>query len=352
MSKTDNHLLKPPRLKPGDRIATVTPSWGGPGKVPWRYEIGKQQLQEEFNVQVVEMTHTLAQPDFIEANPKARAEDLMNAFSDTSINGIIATIGGDDSIRLIPYLDLDIIQCNPKVFLGYSDTTSVHLACLTAGLTSFYGPSILSGFAENGGLHRYMVDSVRKALFSAEPIGRISPNKEGWTAQFVDWEDPTLQAHRRTLLEASAPRILQGVGVAQGHLLGGCAETLEMAKGTAWWPAASIWNGAILFYETSEDAPAARYVKSWFRNFAAQGILSSLNGIVIARPDPGNDDAYGRGLERAILDVLHEESLTKTPVLSGVDFGHTQPMITLPYGVEASIDCSNASFSIVESGVS
>ena len=97
-------LAKPPKIKPGDRIATVTPSWGGAGKMPWRYEAGKRQLEDEFNVEVVEMPHTLASPDWIAANPKARAQDLMDAFADPAIKGIIATLGGDDSIRLIPYL--------------------------------------------------------------------------------------------------------------------------------------------------------------------------------------------------------------------------------------------------------
>jgi muramoyltetrapeptide carboxypeptidase LdcA involved in peptidoglycan recycling len=297
------------------------------------------------------MPHTLASPEFVAANPKARAQDLMDAFADPTVKGIIATLGGDDSIRLIPYLDLDVISRNPKIFIGYSDTTNLHLACLSAGLTSFYGPSILAGFAENGGLHRYMVDGIRKALFSAEPIGVIQRNDEGWTSELVDWEDPTLQSLPRTLQSAGPPRLLQGVGATSGHLLGGCAEVLEMAKGTAWWPPLSAWTGAILFYETSEDAPAPQFVKHWFRNLAAQGILAALRGIVLARPDPKGDDTYQSRLEAAILKVLSEEGLTGLPVLSGLDFGHTQPMLTLPYGVRATIDCANATLSVDEPGV-
>lgn len=344
-------LLKPPRLKPGDKIATVTPSWGGAGKAPWRYEAGKQQLQEAFDVEVVEMPHTLAAPEWVAKNPKARAQDLMDAFADPAINGIIATLGGDDSIRLIPYLDLNVIAQHPKAFLGFSDTTSLHLACFAAGLTSFYGPSMLVGFAENGGLHKYMADGIRKALFNSEPIGLIPRNHEGWTAERIDWENPAHQSQRRQLLPASPPRILQGKGVVSGRLIGGCAEVLEMAKGTAWWPPLPAWNGAILFYETSEDAPSPDFVKYWFRNFAAQRILSSLNGIIVARPDPNGDDTYQNRLEEAILAVLADEGLGELPVLSGLDFGHTRPMITLPYGVTASIDCPHATLTIDEPGV-
>ena len=142
-------MLKPRRLKRGDRIAAVTLSWGGPGKYPHRYEVGKRQFEEVFGLSVVEMAHTLSEPDWIAKNPQARAEDLMSAFADSSISGIISTIGGDDSIRILPFLDLSIIRANPKAFVGYSDTTVSHLACYKAGLSSFYGPAFMSGFAEN-----------------------------------------------------------------------------------------------------------------------------------------------------------------------------------------------------------
>ena len=80
------------------------------------------------------------------------AADLMEAFADPSIAGIITSIGGDDSIRLIPHLDLAVIAANPKVFLGFSDTTTLHFACLAAGVTSFYGPAVMAGFGENAGM--------------------------------------------------------------------------------------------------------------------------------------------------------------------------------------------------------
>lgn len=101
-----------------------------------------------------------------------------------------------------------------------------------------------------------------------------------------------------------------------------------MAKGTRWWPPLSAWNGAILFYETSEDAPSPHFIKYWFRNFAAQGILASLSGILLARPDPQGDEAYQDRFEATVIDVLAEEGLHGLPVLSGLDFGPTQPMLS------------------------
>ena len=158
--------IKPKILRPSSRIAAISLSWGGPGAIPYRYQIGKRQFEEAFDVTVVETAYALRDADWLAKNPEARADDLMAAFADATIDGIISTIGGEDSIRTLPYLDLDLIQKNPKVFMGFSDTTISHAACFKAGIVSFYGPSFMAGFAENGGMFPYMVESVRRTLFS------------------------------------------------------------------------------------------------------------------------------------------------------------------------------------------
>ena len=344
-------LRKPRRLSPGDRVAAVTPSWGGPGTFPHRYAAGKRQFEEAFGVTIVEMEHTLADPDWVKRNPRGRAEDLMAAFADPSIAGIIATIGGDDSIRLLPYLDLDVLRTNPKILLGFSDTTSLHFACLTAGITSFYGPSVMAGLAENGGMHDYTRESLRRALFDTAPIGSICFNNEGWTSEHLDWSDSSLQSRRRKMNPASPPKLLQGSGQVSGPLIGGCAEVLEMVKATDWWPRPEQWQGSILFYETSEDAPSPNFVRYWLRNFAAQGILQRLSGMIVARPDPAGDPTYGERLHQAITAALAEEGLSSLPVLADLDFGHTQPMTTLPFGAMARLDCDARDLVILESGV-
>lgn len=345
-------LIKPKRLSPGDTIATVSPSWGGPGVHPHRYAAGKAALEQTFGVRVVEMPHALAAEEWLSQNPQARADDLTTAFADPDISGVFTTIGGEDCIRLLPFLDLAVIAANPKVFLGFSDTTALHLACYTAGVTSFYGPSIMAGFAENGGMHAYTADSLRRTLFAAGPAGLIPSNTEGWTVERTDWSLPGHLAPRRQLRQADAPRILQGSGMVTGHLLGGCVEVLEMAKGTAWWPSKSDWNGAILFLETSEEAPTASYIRHCLRNYAATGILDGLAGLLIARADPGGDPDYQDAIEAAALQILAEAGRSDLPVLTGLDFGHTQPMLTLPYGAQAHIDCATATLTIVEPGVS
>lgn len=300
-------MIKPQKLQPGDKVAVVSLSWGGPGTFPGRYEAGKQQLQKEFGLNVVEMPHALKAADWLQRHPQARAEDLMAAFSDPTIKGIISSIGGDDSIRLLPYLDLAVIRSNPKIFMGYSDTTVTHLACFKAGLVSFYGPSMMAGFAENGGMFPYMVESVYKTLFSTAPIGPIAPNRAGWTVELLDWAEPAYQTQRRQLTPTGGWRFLQGQGLRRGHLIGGCFEVLDWLRGTEVWPEAERWQDAILFLETSEEAPSPEAVIRGLRTYAALGILPKLAGLLFGRPGGQIPLEAHVAYDRSLLQVVVEE---------------------------------------------
>ncbi len=344
--------IRPKKLQPGDKVAAISMSWGGPATFPHRYEAGKQQLQEAFGLTVVETPHALSAPEWLERNPQARADDLMEAFADPSIKAIISTIGGDDSIRLLPYLDLDVIRRNPKIVMGYSDTTVTHLACIASGLVTFYGPAIMSGFAENGGLFPYMVDSVCKTVFSSGPIGTIVPNTAGWTDEFLDWAEPENQLRKRELNPSEGWNYLQGEGTRRGHLIGGCLEVLDWLRGTPVWPDPEVWQDAILFLETSEGAPSPTEVLRFMRTLAAMGILKGLAGILFGRPGGQVPPEQFGEYDEAILQVVaDEEGLTELPIITAMDFGHTDPMLVLPYGVQAEIASDQRRFAIVEGAV-
>ncbi len=344
-------MTKPAALRAGDRVAVVTPSWGGYATFPARYQAGKRYLSDQFHLDVVETKHALRDAQWIYNNPAARADDLMAAFADPSIKGIVASIGGDDAIRLIPHLDLSVIRDNPKAFIGYSDATVLHFGCLKAGVGSLHGPSVMSGFAENGGMSTLSSTSFYCAAFVASPIGELARNVEGWTAEHVSWEDPSNQERLRRRSASNGAQRLRGNGRASGHLIGGCAEVLEMLKSTPWWPPPAYWDNAILFYETSEEAPADEFVLRWLRNFAAQGILQRLSGLILARPGGDMNDARCESQKAAVLKALDEVGLRDMPVLADLDFGHTDPILTLPYGASAEIDCESASVRILEAGV-
>ena len=342
-------MIKPKKLNKGDKVATISLSWGGAGEIPDRYQIGKKRIQENFDLEVVETKNSLKPADWIYRNPEARAEDLMEALEDNSIKAIISNIGGEDSIRTLPFIDLNIIKRNPKIFLGFSDTTITHFCFYKAGVTSFYGTSNLVGFAENKEMHQYQIEDIKKTLFSSNPIGLVEPNKNGWTSQHLDWANPKNQEIARKLEPNSGWRFLQGNGNVDGQLLGGCLDVLEFLKDTSFWIAPNDWKGKIMFIETSEAKMAPDNFRWILRNYAASGILKNINALIVARP---YDNLHWKEYDDIIMKVVkEEEGLNKLPIITGMDFGHTCPTFTIPYGIKSEIDCNKKTFSIIENAL-
>lgn len=344
-------VIKPKGLKKGDTIATVSLSWGGAGdkEIRHRYELGKKRLKEVFGLNVVEMENTLKGSEYLYKNPKARAEDMMQAFKDPNIKAIISNIGGDDTLRLLPYIDYNIIRDNPKIFMGYSDTTSNHFMCYKAGLTSYYGPSLLAELGENVELHEYTKDWINKTLFSTEPIGEIKSSRY-WCSQDLEWLEKNMHIKRTLHEEKRGYEILQGKGSAKGKLIGGCVEVLDWLRGTELWPEDSDWENSILFLETSEDKPEPTLLKYYLRSLNSLGVTDKLNGIIVGKPR--GEYFYDEYKEVYIKTIKDECGRDDLPILYNMNFGHTAQKFILPYGVEAEIDCDNKKFTILESGVS
>jgi len=339
-------MIKPRALRPGDRIATISLSHGWPSVFPRAYEDGKRQLMESFGVEVVESRYARADKEWLAEHPEARAADLMETLLAPEIHGIVSTIGGDDSIRMIPYINFDVIRENPKVFLGYSDSTVTHFAFFKAGVVSYYGPSIMAGFDEPGGLLPYTEEFVGRVLFAPSPSLGIVPNQRGWTIDSWEWGNEHRNARTRSLRPCSGWRWLQGSGQHRGRLLGGCLEVMDWLRGTILWPEPARWRDVILFFETSEDQPSPAQVTCILRAMAATGALNAIRGVLFGRPygDQHTFETY----DDAILRVLAERDLASVPVVSRMDFGHTDPKFILPLGIEAEIDCDTQQIRLTE----
>jgi muramoyltetrapeptide carboxypeptidase LdcA involved in peptidoglycan recycling len=247
---------------------------------------------------------------------------------------------------MLPFLDLNVIRENPKVFLGYSDSTITHFAFLKAGVISFYGPSLMAGFDENGGLSPYMAESVRQVLFEPKPSLLIPPNEGGWTCASWDWAEKNRNERRRKLEPCTGWRWLQGSRQGRGRLIGGCLEVVDWLRGTPVWPDLTVWRNSIVFLETSEDQPSPTAVTYMLRALAATGALSEIQGILYGRPYGG--ETSFQAYDDALLKVLQELGLQSLPVITRMDFGHTDPKFILPLGVEAEIDCDRHQFRLLE----
>lgn len=343
-------MIKPMALDKGDKIATVSPSSGiaGEASIRWRYELGTRRLAELYGFSVVAMPNSLKGIEFNDKHPEARADDLMQAFSDKSVKGILCNIGGEDSIRMLPHLDLSVLRDNPKVLSGFSDMTTVHMILRKAGLLSFYGPAVLTDFAENCGVFSYASDYFARAVMSRAPIGEVVP-AGFWTSEFLDWNDRILNLQSRKLIKAGGFSLLSGEGLAKGHLLGGCLSVLYRIKDTPVFPKKQDWDGSITFIETSEATPPPPLFEEYLRGIMEKGALAGASALVFARP-------YGDMYANEYHDILRrliavEAGRPDMPILAGLPFGHTSPIITIPIGVSGEVDASQKRFSITESGL-
>ncbi|MDR2616136.1 MAG: LD-carboxypeptidase, partial [Oscillospiraceae bacterium] len=231
--------------------------------------------------------------------------------------------------------------------MGYSDTTVNHFMCYKAGLSSVYGPAILSDFAENVQTPEYTIDWVKKALFSDEPIGEIPPSPV-WTSERLNWVAENKDTPRR-FEPNTGHELLQGGGKVTGRLIGGCIEVLDWLRGTELFPDLADFENAILFLETSEDMPPPGNLLYTLRALGATGVLERVNGLVFGKP---YDNKYYEEYKPMIKKALAEYGGGDTPVLYNLSFGHCEPKFCIPFGAAAEIDCARKSFRITESAVS
>src|SRR5262245_22180329 len=129
----------PPKPRPGSRVAVISPSAGLPAIFPEVYELGLRRLRDEFKLEPVEYPTTRV----LGASPADRARDVQAAFADPSIDAVLATIGGDDQLRILRHLDPSVLRANPKPFLGYSDNTTLLNYLSGLGIVGYHGGSIL-----------------------------------------------------------------------------------------------------------------------------------------------------------------------------------------------------------------
>lgn len=337
-------LIKPKRLASGEKIATVSPchGWAGDVETKWKYDLGVSRLQE-LGLQVVAAPNSLRGSEFLSQNPAARADDLQWAFENKEIRAIIANVGGNDSINVIPYIDPKIISNNPKIFIGYSDVMNLHLLCYQCGLSSFYGDNLLHPIADQSGWHAYSKKWFLKTLFDASPIGPIEPSPD-WT---FEPSDPVHREKKRAYYPNSGYEIIQGKGVATGRLIGGHTGILEL-EGTCIALTAEEYEGAILFIEDIPEFYDEKGVRVFFEYLGQKGILQRLNGIILGK---ANENCSFSGRSQVIRQIVSEKYACSLPIVYGLNFGHSSPMFVLPYGALAEINCEKQTFSILESGV-
>ena len=337
-----DRLKVPKMLKKGDTIALISISGGRAGDEDMldRYKTGKKRLEEIWGVHVITAPNTLAGSQFLYEHPEARAGDLMWALQNPEINGIICMMGGDDSYRVFPYVDIKVIQENPKVFMGYSDITSWMAVFAKAGVRAYYGPNLLTPIAQPGALDCYTKDAITRCLFSAEIIGEV-PACADYTK--IEWKK--INQNEIAWTPNSGYKLIQGRGTTKGSIFGGCAGPLRQIMGTEFFPNRDFFRDCIIMLENGSPYGSPLAGLHELRALDAAGMFQNAAGILTG---PLNEEE-----EKVLIRFLKYEARREDiPVLSNVDFVHRTPMTVIPIGATAEINCERASFSILESGVS
>jgi muramoyltetrapeptide carboxypeptidase LdcA involved in peptidoglycan recycling len=271
---------RPAKLKIGDKVGIVSPSWGGPSVFPYIYENGLKVLKE-WGLEVVEYPTVRMEAGFLRANPQIRAKDINYAFSNPEIKAIFASIGGDDSVRILPFLDKKVIANNPKILMGYSDTSTLHVFANMQGLVTFYGPSIMAGFSQMDALPQNFKTHVRETLFDSKESYEYK-SYGTYCDGYPDWSNKENVGKVNAMKSDDGWHWLQGNSIIQGELFGGCIEVLEMMKATDFWPHKDFWKGKIFFLETSEEKPSIHYIDHVLRNYGMLGVFDQISGFIFS----------------------------------------------------------------------
>lgn len=344
-------MLKPKRLRPGDTVAVVSLSSGMLGERGFihKFTLAKERLERDYGLKVVAMPNALKGREYLSDHPEARAADLMDAFRDREIRGVISAIGGDDSIRLLPYIDFDVFRRDPKIFTGFSDTTSNHFMLYKAGVMSYYGPCVMCNFSEYVSINPYTAEMIQKTFFAPEPILEI-PSAPFWhddEDERISWCEENMNRRKPYHPEEIGYEVLQGSGAAEGELLGGCLDVFIELMGTSIWPSLEEWRGKLLFLETSEEDMSCDLLTWILRNLCAQGIFDVISGILVGKPARRSKYEPYKAVYRRVVGF--EAKRPDLPILYNVNFGHAEPIGVLPIGARARLDADGKTLTLLES---
>lgn len=334
-------MLVPPKPDRGDRVAVVSPSAGLPAIFPAPYELGVRRIHDVFGLVPVEYPTTRT----MNASSADRAADLHAAFADPDIKAVLATIGGEDEITVLPHLDPDVLAANPKPFLGFSDNTCLLAYLYELGVVGYHGGHVMNAFGRSGRMHPIVEASLRAALLTTGeyelPVADAYRDTD-----LPSWDEPAF-ADTEPELEAcdgwvwrNAERVVEGVS------WGGNLETLAGLLMAGRVGPSERYAGNVLFVETSEELPSAVGVYRILRNMGVRGLLRQFPAVLVGRAKAWSlgcrttleERAKYRREQREAVERAFAEYAPDAMLVFDVDLGHTDPQLVLPYGGRVRVD--------------
>lgn len=321
--QSEYELIKPSMIKPGDTVGLITPGTAvtDPDELAKAIEI-VDYLGLKYKLGKYVKTGTGYKSRTIEE----RAEDIHSMFKDPEIKGIFCIRGGYGSIQILDYIDYKLIRNNPKVFLGYSDITALHLAISKySGLVTFHGPVLTSAFTE------FTMNSLKQTIMNNQPIGKIS--------------NPNVMNNFRKLHPIRAIKS----GISEGKLIGGNLSLISALMGTKY---EIDTKDSIFFLEDVGEEPFR--IDRMLSQLKIAGKFRDAKGIIFGECASCNFDklnssrvwdyALGEILDQAFADL-------NIPIVYGLTIGHTSNQVTLPIGLKATLSSDEGTLTINESAV-
>lgn len=315
---------KPLKLNQGDTVGLIAPA--SPPRNPDQIDYGIK-LIEDLGFQVKVGKYIRRRHGYLAGSDQQRCGDLMRMFSDPGIKAIFCFRGGHGATRLLDSIDYQVIRRNPKIFLGFSDITSLHWAFLKkAGLVTFHGPHLASQFGQDTP-PEYVLNTLKRAFCRDGAAGSICDG-------YPDRAD-TIAAIRR--------------GRVTAPLIGGNLAIICNLIGTPW--EVSL-RGKILFIEDVGEPP--RRIDRNLTFLLNSGRLQQVAGVAVGLcvDCEGCNEAVGEEYQQSVFDVLKDRLYSlKVPVVVGLPFGHCLYNATLPQGLKACLDGDKGDLIIMESAV-
>lgn len=326
-------------------IVSLSSGMMGESFIEHELKIGKERLNK-YGIEIEFLPHALKGIDFIEAHPESRANDLLMAFKDDSIDMILCAIGGEDTYRVLPYLfennELES-AVKQKIFLGFSDTTMNHFMLNKVGIKTFYGQAFLPDVCE---LSNEMLPYTQKyfeELITTGKIKEVRPS-DVWYQEREDFSENAvgtdMEKHTNTGFE-----LLSGKPIFKGKILGGCLEsiydmfdnsrfkdTVSVCNQYHLFPKLEEWKNKILLLETSEEKPHPDLFRKMINTIKEYGIFDVLSGVLVGKPQ---NETYYDEYKKILLEEISNKDLS---IVYNLNIGHATPRCIMPFGVDAEVD--------------
>jgi muramoyltetrapeptide carboxypeptidase LdcA involved in peptidoglycan recycling len=335
------NLISPPKGRPGDKIAVVSPSYAAPAVAPAVHEQALERLAALTGLVPVEFPTTRR----LDASARDRADDLNSAFGDPDIRAVISTLGGDDQITVIPHLDPTLATADPKPFLGYSDNTNILNWLWNNGVAGFYGGSTQVHIGAGPKVDPVHELSMRAALLDGGTLELTDPGESEDFGRA--WDDPRALTEYGDR-EPTEPWTWSGPERSvTGRTWGGCIEVVQWVLTAGRFPTdPGVLDGGVLLVESSEDLIPAREFGWILRSMGERGILSAVDAVVVGRPPtsdfnvrPSADERRAKRVEqREVAVEVVQRYNAEAVIVTGPPFGHTRPQWIVPYGGLVTVD--------------